>query len=125
MCLYSTEMLTVLLTLRVWAVYGQDRRIGFILFSVFIGCWTTAFVWAGLSIQQLTKNGDHYCPLFLISYLILCTAGLLQSEAFHNTCSFVEPNRPVIVAGALVILYDSSPSVVSLNCKILADRKMK
>jgi hypothetical protein len=66
LCWYLTEMATVLLTLRVWAVYGQDRRMGIALFLAFISCWTAAFAFIGICIQLALRNRNQYSPSFSI-----------------------------------------------------------
>jgi hypothetical protein len=63
-CWYLMEMATVLLTLRVWAVYGQDRRMGITLFLAFMSCWIAAFAFIGICIQLNLRNCDQYSPSF-------------------------------------------------------------
>ena len=105
-------MVTVLLTLRVWAVYGQDKTIGIALFSVYIGCWTAAFVVIGFFIQhvmQLIHN--QYSPSFSVH--IQGCASLTQAPFWHSLRLL--GILFTIVAG-LVLLYDSGPSTMLLNC---------
>lgn len=50
--------ITVILTLRAWAVWGKDRRLSYALPVFFVLCWTPNFAFLGIFLNSLTCE---YC----------------------------------------------------------------
>ena len=112
-------MVTVLLTLRVWGVYGQDRRIGIALFLIFIGCWAAAFAVIGFWNQQVIQNCNQYSPSFSTHTLGCVYFTLLR----HHLLSWGIKHIHHHCGGASTIVWFSSV-YRAIKLWILADREI-
>jgi hypothetical protein len=105
------DVSSVVLTLRVWAVWNQDKKVGITLLGLFILFWTIAFIFFGLSMSKFSQSGRHLgaLPMSIDVQIQLAHVAILIGS-FHKFC-FGEDDKPyslMAIAAVVVLLYDSS-----------------
>jgi hypothetical protein len=100
---------TALLTLRVWAIWGRNKKLGITLLVLFVVCGGSMFVLVGVSAVKIAQNGA-YRLLCYFNFSHNIFEGILL-KSFHNTCLMQEPIALTAAATGIILLYDSSKSV--------------
>ena len=102
----TNTSLSVILTLRTWAVWDRGRKLGFGLAILFVVCWGTIIPFIVLYIRDLDCEKTYFAVICTVSNTVVLQVLWVDSPALSG-CSIVKGSHFATVCWVLLLVYET------------------